>query len=128
MYIKIESRMFDIKGFGKTIPDTVPIRIQISVESVGESVVYIHKPDKSLILKEKSPESVVITAKCTYYVPYYIKDILYSIASGLGKTICITDTIIHKCTIPELTLSKELLLNTLDTIIEIIEKKQPEIK
>lgn len=128
MHIKVESRVFDIKGFGRTIPDTVSIRIQISVESTGESISYIHKPDKRLELTEKIPESVIITAKCTYDVPVYVKDILYSVANGLGRAICISDTIIHKCTIPELTLSKDLLLDTLDTIIEIIEKKQPDIK
>lgn len=128
MYIKIKSRVFDIKGYARTMPGTVPVRLQIVAESIEESISYIHKPDRSLELIEKIPESVIITAVCTYYVPDYIKDILYSVAQSLGKAICISNTIIHKCTIPEFSLSKDLLLNTIDTIIEVIEKKQPDIK
>lgn len=128
MYIKIKSRVFDIKGHTKTMPGTVPVRLQIVAESIEESITYIHKPDKSLELIEKIPESIIITAVCTYDVPDYVKDILYSVTNSLGKAICISNTIIHKCTIPELTLSKDLLLNTIDTIIEIIEKKQTEIR
>jgi hypothetical protein len=120
--------MLDIKSHAKTMPGTIPVRLQIVIESIGESISYIHKPDKSIEISSKQPETVIITGKCTYYVPDYVKEIMYSVSSGLGKAICISDTIIHKCTISDLSLSKDLLLSTLDTIIEIIEAKQPEIK
>lgn len=128
MNLKLESRMLDIKSHAKTMPGTIPIRLQIVIESIGESISYIHKPDKSIEIFSKQPKLVIITAKCTYYIPDYVKEIMYSVSSSLGKAICISDTMIHKCTISDLSLSKDLLLQTLDTIIEVIEAKQPEIK
>jgi len=127
MNLKVESRTFTVKGFTKIAPNVVPVKINISVESAGEKISYIHSSDNSLKLAEKVPKYVIITLKCTYYVPDYIKEIINTAAKGLGKHICMTDTIIHKCIVSEISLSKEQLLEILNTIIEAIEKKQPEI-
>jgi hypothetical protein len=128
MNINVESRMLNIKGYTKTTSEIVPIKLQIVIESVGEEISYIHTPNKSLELVEKTPKSVIIIGKCTYYIPDYIKEIITTAAKGLGRHICITDTIIHKCIVSEISLTKEQMLELLDTIIEAIEKKQPEIK
>jgi hypothetical protein len=128
MNINVESRMLDIKGYTKTTSEVVPVKMNVVIESVGEEVSYIHTPDKNLELVEKTPESVIIIGKCTYYIPDYIKEIINNVAKGLGRHICITDTIIHKCIVSELALTKEQMLELLDTIIEAVEKKQPEIR
>lgn len=127
MNLKVESRTFAIKGFAKTTPDIVPVKINIAIESNGEQLIYVHKFDNSLEIVEKTPKSVIITLRCTYYVPDYVKEIINTVAKGLGRHICMTDTIIHKCIVSDISLSKEQLLEILDTIIEAIEKKQPEI-
>lgn len=127
MNLKVESRTIAIKGFAKTRPGTIPLKIKVSAENVGKSVSYIHKDDKSLELIDKTPNSVIITLRCTYYIPDYVKEIINTAANGLGEAKCKTDTLIHKCTVLEIELSKEQLLELIDTIIEAIEKKQPEI-
>lgn len=128
MNLKVESKAILIKGFAKTMPGTVSVKIVVSAESVGKSVSYIHKSDKSLELVEKTPKSVIINLRCTYYVPDYVKEIINIAANGLGEAKCKSDTIIHKCTVPNIELTKEQLLEIIDTIIEAVEKKQPEIK
>jgi hypothetical protein len=128
MNLEIESRVFSIKGYARTDSTIVPIKIQIIIESTGEGISYIHKYDKSLELKENIYEHVTITIRSTWDIPEYVKEIVHDVAKGLGKAVCKSDKIIYRCAIPAITLSEESMLMIIQTIMEIIEKRQPEIK
>lgn len=122
--IKIESRKFFIKVYLKTQKGTAQAWMFITTEYIPTTKVI----DLDTKTTSQVGESVIITASSHWEIQNYVKNIVNQIANGLGKAVCKSDTIVHKCIIENLKMDKNQLLQLMDTIIDAIENEQQNIQ